>query len=142
MKNSALILISILALACSDDETTYSVTPELDTYVTSFFTEGEQRGKTIPKTNLIVHLNSECQAITQVKQEAGQWILEFDKEAFEAMSAQGNPNNKIESFLFHELGRIVLKRELSDGHSIMNGDIKVNGFSDDEREELLNELFK
>ena len=61
---------------------------------------------------------------------------------FEAMSSAGNPNNKIEALIFHELGRIVLGRELTPGESIMNGYIKVTGYRNLERSALLDELFQ
>lgn len=137
MKQTILLLL-FAAIACTDDnETSYSVTPELQGYVESFYQEGALRGKDLPKNNLIASLNSECQTITQIKKDDDQWILEFDTEAFSTMT-----DNKKESFIFHELGRIVLKRELSKEFSIMNGDVKVNGYSADQREALLDELFK
>lgn len=142
MKAVQILAIFLCAMACSDDTTTYSVSPELSTYVNSFFSEGELRGKNLPKQNLIATVDSGCQSITAISKDGEQWILKFDKEIFESMEAQGNPNNKIESFIFHELGRIVLKRELATGNSIMNGFVKVNGYPDSQREELLDELFQ
>lgn len=141
MKKLMLVFITVLCVSCSDDnEATYSVQPELSTYVDSFFAEAELRGKNLPQNNLIASLNSGCQAITEISKDGEQWVLKFDKEMFEAMA--GNPNNKVESMIFHELGRIVLKRELTPGASIMNGYVKVNGYSNAERAALLDELFK
>jgi hypothetical protein len=137
-----LILLLALSFGCSDHETQFIVAADDEPYVTSFFTEAEARGKTLPKSNLLVSLNSDCQAITQIKRDDDQWILEMDGEVFNTMVAQGNPNNLIESYLFHELGRIVLQREFSSEFSIMNPQIKVNGFSSSDREALLDELFK
>lgn len=141
MKYVILGAVLMAAISCSDEnETTYSVTPELSTYVDSFFAEASLRGKDLPKQNLIASLNSGCQAITEISKDDEQWVLKFDKEMFEAMA--GNPNNKVESMIFHELGRIILKRELTTGASIMNGFVKVNGYSNTERSALLDELFK
>lgn len=140
MKHSILILVAVVAFSCSDDEPTHSVSPELSTYVDSFYAEASLRGKELPKQNLIASLNSGCQSIIEISKDGDQWVLKFDKEMFEAMS--GNPNNKVESMIFHELGRIVLKRELTPGASIMNGFVKVSGYSNAERASLLDELFK
>lgn len=140
MKNLIYLVIPIL-IACSDDEPVYTVTPELSDYVNSFYTEAQNRGMELPKENLIIELKSDCQAITQINT-TDQQVLSFDKEAFVAMTAQGNPNNIIESYLFHELGRVVLKRSLTTGASIMNPNIKVNGFSDADKESLYDELFQ
>lgn len=137
-----ILLIVPLALACTDDEPVYTVTPELSGYVNTFYTEAQSRGKELPQENLIASLKSDNQAITEIKKDGDQWVLTFDKEAFDVMTAQGNPYNIIESYLFHELGRVVLKRELSSGFSIMNGNIKVNGFSTNDRSVLMDELFK
>lgn len=139
-----LIVISLIALSCSEDESiTYNVAPELAAYVDSFFSEAQDRGVNLNRENLIASLDSNCQSMAESGYNKDQRYFKFDKEIFETMVAQGNPNNKIESFLFHELGRIVLKRELlPNANSIMNPDIKVNGFSAANRNALLDELFK
>lgn len=154
MKKVNLILCALCVFAitsCDEDETSYSVTPELQGYVESFYQEAALRGKDLPKNNLIASLNSDCQGITQIKKDDEQWILEFDKKVFDSFSSAGNPNNKIESFVFHELGKIVLKREIintfpvphdSLPKSIMNPYYKVEGYTAKQRTALLDELFK
>lgn len=136
----ALTLITVL-LSCSDKEQTiYNVQPDISSYVDSFYAEAQLRGKILPKDNLIVTVVSECQAITAIERNGDQWYLKFDKESFESMS--GHANNLIEATLFHELGKIVLNRELTSGNSIMNGDVKISGYSSANRSLLLDELFK
>lgn len=136
----AITLVTVL-LSCSDeDPTVYNVQPGISSYVDSFYAEAQARGKVLPKNNLIVTLDSQCQAITAIERNGDQWYLKFDKEAFESMS--GHPNNLIEAMLFHELGKIVLNRELTSSNSIMNGDVKISGYSSANRSALLDELFK
>jgi hypothetical protein len=137
MKPLITLLLLCALTACEDNETSYSVSPELTPYIDEFYNQAEAHGKSLPKNNLIAGLNSSCQSITQISKDDEQWTLEFDKEIF-----QGMPQNNIEAYIFHELGRIVLKRELSSEFSIMNPNIKVNGFATSDRETLLDELFK
>jgi hypothetical protein len=137
MKSFITLLFLCALTACEDNETAYSVSPELTPYVDEFYNQAETHGKSLPKNNLIANLNSSCQSITQISKDDEQWTLEFDKEIF-----QGMPQTNIEAYIFHELGRIVLKRELSSEFSIMNPNIKVNGFAVSDRETLLDELFK
>jgi hypothetical protein len=49
-----ILILSIFAFACSEEETTYSVDPALQTYIDTFVAESAERGVTIPKENLIV----------------------------------------------------------------------------------------
>lgn len=144
MKLVTVFLIAITLSSCSDeDPTLYNVNASLTPYVDAFYSEASARGSNLKKSNLIVSLESELQAITVIERKGDQWYLSFDKEIFEEMVSQGNPNNKIESFLFHEMGKIVLNRELAvNTNSIMNPDIKVNGFKTSDRATLLDELFK
>lgn len=133
--------LSIIGTSCSDEEPRYNVQSDISVYVDSFFTEAETRGLTLKKDNLIVTVVSECQAITVTEKKGDQWYLKFDKENFESMA--GHPSNLIEAMLFHELGKIVLNRELAKGaNSIMNPDIKISGYSSANRSALLDELFK
>lgn len=135
------VLLTVFLAACSDeDPTVYNVQPDISVYVDSFYAEAQTRGKVLTKDNLIVTVVSECQAITVIEKKGDQWYLKFDKEAFGYMA--GHPNNLIEAMLFHELGKIVLNRELTSGNSIMNGDVKVSGYSSTNRSALLDELFK
>lgn len=148
MKLVTVFLIAITLSSCSDeDPTLYNVNASLTPYVDAFYSEASARGSNLKKSNLIVSLESELQAITVIERKGDQWYLKFDKEIFEEMVSQGNPNNKIESFLFHEMGKIVLKRELVKESTpqpltIMNPYYKVNGFKTSDRAALLDELFK
>lgn len=144
MKLVTVFLIAITLSSCSDeDPTLYNVNASLTPYVDAFYSEASARGSNLEKSNLIVSLESQLQSITVIERKGDQWYLSFDKEIFEEMVSQGNPNNKIESFLFHEMGKIVLKRELAvNTNSIMNPDIKVNGFKTSDKVTLLDELFK
>jgi hypothetical protein len=150
MKYLVFIATLVVTASCTDEETVYSVTPELSQYVDGFYQAGADRGKVLPKTNLSAYLDSQCNSITVVEKDGDQWILKFDKEIFAEMEAQGNPNNKIEALIFHELGRIVLKREIihttfqhdPNPSSIMNPYYKVEGYGASQRAALLDELFK
>ena len=144
MKAIFLVLfLAVFAFSCSDDnDTMFSVTPELSTYVESFYTEAALRGVNPPKTNLVAKIDTNCQSSIQISKDDEQWIMTMDKEIFDSMTAAGNPNNKIESMIFHELGRIILNRELSSGNSIMNGNIKMNGYTNAQRSALIDELFQ
>ena len=79
MKYTILIFIALVSFSCSDDETSYSVTPELSTYVDAFYSEGAARGVNLPKTNLVAELKSSCQSSIQIIKDDEQWVLSFDK---------------------------------------------------------------
>jgi len=137
-----LILSAILLTACSDNGTIYSVSPELSTYVDAFYSEAALRGVNPPK-NFIVKLG-QCQAITDISLDGEQYILTFDKAWFEAYNSE-----QIEAIIFHELGKIVLGREIIETAkfndpnpvSIMNPYYKFS-YGAADRSVLLDELFK
>lgn len=140
MKHVILILLVTLC-ACSDDEPVYSVTPELEPYVTSFFTEAAARGKDLPQTNLIVQLG-QCQAVIDVAKDGDQWIVTLDPDFY-----QHYTEGQIEAIIFHELAKIILMRPVMDVPfgpepvSILNPYYKFGEYGA-QREELLDELFK
>jgi len=135
-----ILILAVISFSCSDsNETQFATSSELAPYVDSFYSEAALRGVNPPKMNLICEIG-QIQAMTEISKDGDQWVLRFDKEMFEAMSA--NPNNKVEALIFHELGRIVLGRELNKDFSIMNGNIKMSGYSDAQRGALLDELFQ
>lgn len=136
-------LLMCALTSCEDNETRYSVTPELQQYVESFYTEGQQRGKDLPKTNLIINL-SNCQAITEITKDGDQWVLNFNTGFMDYYS-----DNQIEATIFHELGKIVLNKGIiktptygPEPVNLMNPYYKFTGYSADQREALLDELFK
>lgn len=139
-----IIILFVLAtiVSCDDSNPTFTIEAELSDYVNSFYQEAQLRGKTLPQDNLIAQLDSNCQGMIEAHKDNDQWILKLDREIFTSMEQHGNPNNKIESMIFHELGRIILKRDLSKAYSIMNGDVKINGYPTSDRQQLLDELFQ
>jgi hypothetical protein len=144
MKYTILLIAALAAFSCSDDETTYSVSPELSSYVNAFYSEASLRSKSLPKDNLIVQIG-QAHAITDISRDGDQMILTFDKEFFENYSSE-----QIEALLFHELGKLVLKREVIETAkfndpnpvSLMNPYYKFSGYSGVDRQVMLDELFK
>lgn len=150
--NKIIILIAITSFACSDDDATQYIIPtEITSYVDSFYSEASARNSNPDKTNLIITLDSEAQAITSTEKKGDQWYLKFDKEVFEEMERQGDPLWTIESYLYHELGKIVLNRDIikttfphdSLPKSLMNPYYKREGIKNEKLKGiLLDELFK
>lgn len=140
MKHVILILLVVLC-ACSHNDTVYSVSPELEPYVTSFYNEASLRGKDIPKINLIAELG-QCQAVIDVSKDGNQWMLKLDPDFYQYYT-----KGQIEAIIFHELGKIILKREIISGPlsptplSIMNPYYKFGEYGA-KRTPLLDELFK
>lgn len=142
MKHVLLVFILMAGLsACNDDEPVYSVTPELQPYVTTFFTEAEARGKSLPQVNLIAELGH-CQAVVDMSKDDEQWILRLDPDFYEYYT-----EGQIEAIVFHELAKALLQRPILDVPfgpepvSIMNPYYKFGEYGA-KRTELLDELFK
>jgi hypothetical protein len=145
MKYSILILTAAsFFFSCSEDNNVqFTITPELTSYVDAFYSEASLRNVNPPKNNLIAQIG-QCQAITDLSKDDEQWILTFDKEHFENYSSA-----KIEAIVFHELGKIILGREIikttlaNDPNpiSIMNPYYKF-GYKVEQRAALLDELFQ
>lgn len=75
MKNLISILVlSALFLSCSDDDTSYSVAPELEGYVNTFIAEASERGVTVPQ-NLIAEISHKAQAIANASIDKNQNYL-------------------------------------------------------------------
>lgn len=145
------ILLTVFLSCSSEDETLYNVDAPLTPYVDAFYSEASSRGANLEKSNLIVSMESQLQAITVIQKNGDQWHLKFDKEIFEEMERQGNPLWIIESYLYHELGKIILERDVikttiahdSLPKSLMNPYYKKEGIKNEKlKVVLLDELFK
>jgi hypothetical protein len=150
MRITILITLALALASCSDDDTQFTVTPELKPVIDSFFAEAAARGKDLPKVNLIAQLG-QVQAVIDVSKDGDQWVLTLDQDFYNYYTA-----GQLEAIIFHELGKIVLKREIilvepnpnianirhnPEPISIMNPYYKFGEYGS-KRVELLDELFK
>ncbi len=136
MKMSGFIVLFLLLFSCQE-ETQFSVQPELQSYVDEFFFQAKIHGLLIEKKNLIVKSSTDigvnsgmCTTHSgQRTANIAQYIVSADSE---------NPlRTKI--VVFHELGHALLFRGHVDTRkSIMNTSACSNCEID---EEYLNELF-
>lgn len=147
-----IILIPILFLMSCDRETEYSVTPELQPYIDSFYREAESRGVTVQRTNLIVRLADLSKEKGNIK---GRTIRDYgtfsdhqitiyiDQGYYDACTTKGY-QHCLESVVFHECGHAFFGRKHIEGESIMNNWITHtcwrNG-NQEVRKALIDELF-
>jgi hypothetical protein len=68
------LLLAVSFFACSDDDTSYSIAPELEAYVNTFIAEAGERGVTVPQ-NLIAEVSHKAQSIANASIEGNQNYL-------------------------------------------------------------------
>lgn len=131
MKNKSLLFASMIVMAfasCSDDETQYSIAPELEVYVSTFIAEAQERGVTITQNNLIAEITSyKAQSIANGALDGDQKYLYVNEGIFKFSTTTGN-TNLLEYSIFNELGGLFI-------HNRVNVDQY-------ERESFFNELIK
>lgn len=140
-----LFILALLLSSCIDFTTEYKIDPVLEKYVNKFFAEGEKRGDTIPKENLIVkifdNLDDEEGVWGKSKRSGFQRIVLIDREYVEFNEQNGNPVRN-EAVIFHELGHALLGRKHTDKYeSIMNINSCYSTHCYTGQKEILDELF-
>lgn len=127
-----LVLLCVLAsfMACSDNDTTYSVAPELDPFVESFYAAGAARGVDVPR-NLVAEITeNKTQATTKAFKEHDQNYFYYDRIVFGVHKNAGN-DLVIESIVYHDLAGLLMKRH-----------IVIPDLSDSNREAYFDQIFK
>lgn len=118
-------VITLLFIGCDDKEElalVYRVPEELAPYVNNFFSEGEARGATLNRNNLIVEfgdikedlLCGSCNSISTDPQI--QKVITVDN----TLKCWDN-NEELEALIFHEMGHCILGRPHND-NLLPNGD--------------------
>lgn len=140
MKNYLFCLLVLVATACNEDnEIVYSVDPELQPYVNTFYTEAAERNVVIPK-NLIAEIKA-VQSAAQVDTQYGQNYLYFDPINLDYY-VQNAGERFIEAHIYNRLGGLFLKRSPSTEYSFMNPEVRYGGYNPDDKEALFDELFQ
>jgi hypothetical protein len=141
MKTILLLLAFVVLFSSCEEETVYKVDTELQPYVDSFYQEASDRGKNFSKDNLIVALRNDVQAYTNIGNGEGQKYIYFSQSAFNTLSA-----NQIEYEIFSGLSVIYLGKNLEAAIKGMpefeDAEYGQSVYSEDTREEILDELFK
>lgn len=130
-KYSTILLLFVIVTSC-EEEKVYKVDPALQPYVDSFYQEASDRGKTLPKDNLIVGLTTAVQAYTSVGNGDGQKYIHFNENAFGYLS-----EIQIEYHLYEAMAPIFLGKSI---RPILN-DMELN-YTEDSREQILDRLFE
>ncbi len=130
-KYSTILLLFVTVIAC-EDEKVYKVDAELQPYVESFYSEALVRSKNLPKDNLIVELRRDVQAYYRTGNGEGQKYIHFSEQMFEIFSEQQR-----EYYIFEAMAPIFTAKSLA---GLIN-DMETE-YSEETREEILNELFK
>jgi len=105
MKKYIFAALLLVAFACEENETSYSVAPELENYVTTFIAEAAERGVTIPTNNLIAETTTKAQAVANAHVIHGQNYIY-------ASPAILNPSRAMEVRIFNELGSLFVKNKV------------------------------
>lgn len=115
MENKSLLFVALAVVlaSCHDDDTQYSVAPELDTYVNTFISEAQERGVTIPKNNLIAELTDfKAQSVANTATDGNQRYLYVHKGLFDYGAASGK-TALIEYSIFNALGGLIIKNSVN-----------------------------
>lgn len=137
MKNKSLLIAAMMltCFACHDDDTQYTVSPELETYVNTFISEAQERGVTIPQNNLIARLTTfEAQSIANSTIKGDQKYL-FVHEGLFKYSHEVGKTKGMEYCIFMELSALFVHR-----NNIAMDLMTIE--STYEREAFFNELMK
>ena len=110
MKRYILPILILAALgACQDEnEVRYSVDPQLQPYVDTFYNEAAERGVVIPK-NLVAELNEVVQGISTAEIDNGQYYLHFNATMFDGFKAAG-VESQIEANIYGKLAEVFRKK--------------------------------
>lgn len=145
MKNSILLIIAILVISCSNEETEFKVDAKLEPFVTKFSTEASAHGKTFKKENLIIRVGI-IQSLTKfdTNEKTGQREFIMDNSLYND-NINDNPL-KIEGYVYMLLAGTFLNREQlsydSEEFTIMNSNVVRTGYTEAQRPALIEELFK
>ncbi len=138
------LVVILLLSACSFNDVTYSIEPDLNVYVESFYKEALIRGYDLRTPNLLVFKESDLyQAKARIRTGSnGQIKVVFDKEWVD-FNLRTYPE-RVESVMFHELGHALLHRDHAKGcYSLMlDGGCEACYENKPEmRKKLIDELF-
>lgn len=161
----AIIFLLILASGCGWEETYYRIDPRLQPYLDSFYSEGEKRGHTFKRENLILRLKKGLYAkdkaygrtIRNIGMLNGDQIeVQIDEDFYfeklnEYVRDETGLSSCIESVTFHEFGHAFFRRDHTNTFSLMNNTtastcmgwngFTYNGVYHDQRKKLIDELF-
>jgi hypothetical protein len=131
------LLLTVFTFACEDNDTVFSVDPELSEYVDSFFQEASDRRSEIQKTNLTVTLEDieDTTALGIDYSNNGQRYIHFNRQVFNRLNSAGDKIT-IEYELYKRLSVRYLDKSLYQVVQKMGVEYAV-----DTREDVLEELF-
>lgn len=132
-----ILLLTVFAFACDNEDTVFSVDPELSEYVDSFFQEATDRGKSIARTNLTVSLR-DIEDTTELGVDYsnnGQRYIYFNQQVFNSLNSAGD-KIAIEYELYKRLSVNYLDKSIYQVVQDMGVEYTV-----DTREDVLEELF-
>lgn len=129
------LLILVIFSACSEDvEMVYSVDPNLQPYVDTFYSEASERGVVIEK-NLVAEIDVNIQSISTGDRSMDQNIVRVSPIFL------GLDTRQQEAHIYYRMAQVFLRVDIDKGESFANPDFMFKPYNPVNKEAMFDNLF-